>query len=279
LSSASSDSEREPPAERLAYEYQLQGDLMGRRVVFLVYGFICYVMFLAAFLYAVGFVGNVVVPKGIDDGEASAPGKSIVINVSLLALFACQHSLMARPAFKRWWRTIVPEPIERSTYVLFTSLILFLIYWQWQPMPDAVWDVGQSALKWPILAVCLLGWLILLAATFMIDHFELFGLKQVWYYLRAKPLPETAFQTNLLYRYTRHPIMLGFVIAFWAAPTMSQGHLLFAVITTVYILIAIQIEEHDLMTMIGDDYRKYRNQVSMLIPVVPNKRRKGPEGN
>ena len=249
---------------------------MGHRIFFFVYGAICYVIFLVAFLYAIGFVGNLVVPKGIDDGEAGTLGKSIVINVTLLGLFACQHSVMARPAFKRWWTTIVPEPIERSTYVLLTSLILFLIYWQWQPMPSVVWDVGQSVVKWPILAVCFLGWLIVLAATFMIDHFELFGLKQVWYYLRARPLPETGFQTNLLYRYTRHPIMLGFVIAFWAAPTMSQGRLLFAVVTTVYILVAIQIEEHDLMKMIGDDYRKYRNQVSMLIPVVPNKRRQGP---
>jgi protein-S-isoprenylcysteine O-methyltransferase Ste14 len=249
---------------------------MGHRIVFFVYGAISYVIFVAAFLYAVGFVGNLVVPKGIDDGTVKALGPSIVINVLLLSLFACQHSVMARPAFKRRWTKIVPEPIERSTYVLLTSLILFLMYWQWQPMPDAVWDLGQSAIKWPILAVYFLGWLIALAATFMIDHLELFGLKQVWSYLRARPLGETTFQTNLLYRYTRHPIMLGFVVAFWAAPTMSQGRLLFAVVTTLYILVAIQIEEHDLVTMIGDDYRKYRHQVSMLLPVVFNQRKRGP---
>jgi len=246
---------------------------MGRRVTFFVYGVICYVVFLVAFLYAVGFVGNVVVPKGIDDGAAGPLGTSIVINVLLLGLFACQHSVMARPAFKRWWTMIVPQPIERSTYVLLTSLILLLIDWQWQPMPNVVWDVGSSAIRWPILAVYYLGWLIVLSATFMIDHFELSGLKQVWYYLRAKPLPQTPFMTNLFYRYTRHPLMLGFVIAFWAAPTMSQGRLLFAVVTTVYIVVAIQIEEHDLIKAIGDDYRTYRAQVSMLIPVVPKKHR------
>jgi methanethiol S-methyltransferase len=249
---------------------------MGRRIFFLVYGVICYALFLVAFLYAIGFVGNVVVPKGIDDGDAGPLGTSIAVNVLLLALFACQHSVMARPAFKLWWTSIVPEPIERSTYVLLTSLILFLVYWQWRPMPNIVWDVDQAAIKWPILAVCSLGWLIVLAATFMIDHFELFGLKQVWFFLRGKPLPETTFKMNMLYRYTRHPIMLGFVIAFWAAPTMSQGRLLFAAVTTVYILVAIQIEERDLMTMIGDDYRGYRKRVSMLIPLVPMKRGHGP---
>jgi protein-S-isoprenylcysteine O-methyltransferase Ste14 len=249
---------------------------MGHRIAFLIYSAVCYVISLVAFVYGVGFVGNVIVPKGIDDGAASTLGTSIVINALLLSLFACQHSVMARPAFKRWWTTIVPEPIERSTYVLLTSLVLFVVYWQWRPMPNLVWDVGQSAIRWPILAAYYLGWLIVLAATFMLDHFEFAGLKQPWYYLRAKPLPEATFKMTLLYRYTRHPLILGFLIAFWAAPTMSQGRLLFASVTTVYSLVAIQIEEHDLMAIIGDDYRRYRTQVSMLIPMVPNKRGQRP---
>lgn len=254
------------------------GDVMGRRIVFLVYGAISYVIFLVALIYAVGFVANMVVPKGIDDGESGAFGTSIIVDIILLSLFAIQHSVMARPAFKRWWTTVVPEPIERSTYVLLASLLLLLLYWQWQPLPVIVWDAGESVFKWPILAAYLVGWLIALASTFMIDHFELFGLKQIWYCLRGKPLPETAFKTHLLYRYIRHPLMLGFLIAFWAAPTMSQGRLLFAIVMTAYILVAIQIEERDLTRMIGDDYHNYRREVSMLIPLPLIKRSRGAGG-
>lgn len=252
---------------------------MGRRILFFIYGTISYVIFLAAFIYAVGFVAGMVVPKGIDDGQTGPVGTSILVNVFLLSLFAIQHSVMARPAFKRWWTTIVPEPVERSTFVVLASLALLLMYWQWRPLPKAVWDVRESALRWVILAAYFLGWLIVLAATFMIDHFELFGLKQVWYYLRNQPLPKTTFKMNLLYRYTRHPLMLGFLIAFWAAPTLSQGRLLFAGVTTAYILVAIQIEERDLLRTIGEDYRNYRQQVSMLIPIPPKYKQRAGENS
>jgi methanethiol S-methyltransferase len=244
---------------------------MARRIAFFVYGVVSYFLFVAAFLYAVGFVGNFGVPKGIDDGEPTPLDSTLAVNLLLLGLFAVQHSVMARPAFKRWWTTIVPEPIERSTYVLLTSLALLLLYWQWRPMPAVVWDLGQTPLKWPLVALSLLGWLVVFTGTFMIDHFELFGLKQVWYALRNQPLPRIDFTTKYFYRFLRHPLMLGFIIAFWATPTMSQGHLLFAAATTIYILVAIQIEEHDLMMLIGDDYRRYRTQVPMLIPLVLKK--------
>lgn len=230
------------------------------------YGIGAYALFLVAFLYAIGFLANEVVPKGIDDGMIGPRGTAIVVNVALLLLFAVQHNVMARPWFKERWTQIVPRPIERATYVLASSLILLLLYWQWRPMPEIVWDVHASWARGIIWALYFLGFGIVLYSSFLIDHFELFGLKQVWLYLVDRQ-PETApFSERSLYRWVRHPLMLGFIIAFWSAPTMSQGRLLFAVVTTLWILIALRIEEHDLVEMIGEPYTQYRQRTPMLIP-------------
>lgn len=230
------------------------------------YGAVCYVVFLSAFLYAIGFVGNFVVPRTVDNGVSASIGEAVIVNALLLGLFAVQHSGMARPGFKRWWTRLVPTTIERSTYVLIASLVLFLLYWQWRTMPTIVWDVTWAPavfLLWTLFAV---GWLTVLASTFMINHFDLFGLRQVYLAWRGEPYTNLAFRTSMLYRTVRHPIMLGFIIAFWATPTMTAGHLLFAVATTGYILIAVRLEEHDLTNALGDDYRHYRARVGGLIP-------------
>lgn len=238
---------------------------MRRGLAFL-YGLICYVIFLVSFLYAIGFVGDVAVPKTVNTGSASPVGSALVVNVLLLGLFAVQHSVMARDGFKKWWTNIVPQPVERSTYVLFTSLILLLLYWQWRPLRTVVWEVQEgwaSALLWGIFG---LGWLIVLLSTFMIDHFGLFGLRQVWSYLRGKEFEYPSFQAPGFYKYVRHPLMFGFLLAFWAIPTMTAGHLLFAVMTTAYILVGIWFEERDLIRRFGDRYRRYRRNTPMLIP-------------
>lgn len=230
------------------------------------YGTTCYLIFVAAFLYAIGFVGNLVVPRSIDNGVAAAIGEAVVVNVVLLALFAVQHSVMARPAFKRWWTRLIPETIERSTYVLLSSLVLFLMFWQWRTMPAVVWNIAWLPGRIGLQVLFWLGWSTVLDSTFMINHFDLFGLRQVYLAWRAEPYSETGFRSPLLYRVVRHPLMLGFIIAFWAAPTLTAGHLLFALATTGYILIALQIEEHDLTAALGDEYREYRRRVPMLIP-------------
>jgi protein-S-isoprenylcysteine O-methyltransferase Ste14 len=230
------------------------------------YGAVCYVVFLAAFLYAIGFVGNLVVPRSIDRGVEASIGEAAVVNVLLLGLFAVQHSAMARPVFKRWWTRLVPSTIERSTYVLISSLVLLFMFWQWRTMPAIIWDVAWTpgrAVLWVLFAA---GWMTVLLSTFMISHFDLFGLRQVYLAWRGTPYTDLQFRTSLLYRVVRHPLMLGFIVAFWAAPTMTAGHLLFAVATTGYILIAIQLEEHDLNAALGDQYRHYRGRVPMLIP-------------
>ena len=242
------------------------------RILAAVYGAICYLIFLATFLYAVAFVGDILVPRTIDSGGPDAPlVTALLINVVLLGVFAVQHSLMARPAFKAVWTKIVPPAVERSTYVLFTNAALILLYWQWRPMPDAVWTLAEPVTANVVRGLFWMGWGIVLASTFMISHFELFGLRQVWLNLRQETAASPTFRTPLLYGFVRHPIYLGFVIAFWATPVMSQGHLLFAVMTTAYILIAIQLEERDLIGVFGDTYRQYRQKVGMLIP----SRRKG----
>ena len=230
------------------------------------YGAVCYVVFLAAFLYAIGFVGNLIVPRSIDNGVEASIREAVLVNVLLLGVFAVQHSVMARPAFKRWWTRLVPKTIERSTYVLFSSLVLLLMFWQWRSMPAIIWDVAWTPgriLLWVLFAA---GWVTVLLSTFMISHFDLFGLRQVYLAWRGTPYTDLEFRTSLLYRVVRHPLMLGFIVAFWAAPTMTAGHLLFAVATTGYILIAIQLEEHDLNAMLGERYRDYRGRVPMLIP-------------
>ena len=242
-------------------------------LVAMLYGIATYLLFLVTFLYAIAFVGNLPVPKTIDSGLPGPSIPSLIINVLLLGLFAVQHSVMARPAFKRWWTRLVPPAVERATFVLFTSLALLLLYWQWRPMTDIIWSVTD-----PLGAIVLevmsgIGWTVVLASTFMINHFELFGLRQVLARLLKQELPPARFKTPMFYKSVRHPIYLGFLIAFWATPTMTAGHLLFAIATTGYILIGIWLEERDLIALFGDQYRRYREQVSMLIPLPRRKAR------
>ncbi len=239
---------------------------MGRILAFL-YGVVSYLIFFVTFLYAIGFVGNVFVPKSIDSGAAGSFTPSLVVDALLLGLFAIQHSVMARPGFKQAWTKIVPQVIERSTYVLLASLSLALLFWQWRPMPEAIWSVKNSAASMVLQVVFFVGWAIVLVSTFLIGHFDLFGLRQVYLYQVGRAYTTSGFKTPGLYKVVRHPIMLGFIIAFWSTPRMTVGHLVFAIATTVYILIALQIEERDLLDMHGDTYREYKKQVSMLIPL------------
>ena len=242
---------------------------MGRTLG-LIYGVVVYAFFFLVFLYAIAFVGDLPVPRTIDRGPASPSLTAAVIDLVLLGLFAVQHSVMARPAFKRWWTRMVAPPVERSTYVLASSLELALLCWQWRSIPAVVWSVG--GLGGAILqAVFWLGWVVVLLSTFMISHFELFGLSQVWTNFSRQAAQPQAFRTPLLYGFVRHPIYLGFVLAFWAAPTMTAGHLLFAVATLGYMLIAIQFEEHYLIGTFGETYVAYRRRVSMLLPLPPRR--------
>jgi methanethiol S-methyltransferase len=242
-----------------------------KRYLIIGYGAATYLLFVVAFLYAVGFVGNVVVPRTVDHGITASIGEAVVVNMLLMAVFAGQHSVMARPAFKRWWTRWVPQPIERSTYVLLSSAALLLLYWQWRTMPAVIWDVRQPAARVVVWAVFWLGWGIVFGSTFMINHFDLFGLRQVYLAWRGKPYTELGFHLHLFYRLVRHPLMSGFLIAFWATPTMTAGHLLFSIAITAYILFALQLEERDLVAALGDKYREYRNRVSMLVPM-PHRR-------
>jgi len=233
----------------------------------LLYGGLAYLVFSATFLYAIAFVGNLPAPKTIDTGEPGPVGAALVIDTLLLGLFAVQHSVMARPVFKRWWTRFVPQSVERSTYVLLASLALLLLYWQWRPISDPVWTIENPFLATALYVIFWLGWGMLLVSTFLISHFELFGLTQVLARLRGRELPPPVFKTPFLYRRVRHPIYLSFLLAFWATPAMTVGHLLFAVATTGYILIAIQLEERDLIALFGDQYLRYRSRVAMLIPL------------
>ncbi|MEO8316871.1 MAG: methanethiol S-methyltransferase [Bradyrhizobium sp.] len=232
-----------------------------------IYGVVAYGCTLAAMLYLIGFVGNLVVPKSIDSGTAGPLLQSVIVDTMLIGLFAIQHSVMARQGFKRWWTRVVPSAVERSTYVLSTSFALLILYWQWQPMPAPVWTVQSPIAAGVIDGIFWLGWVVLVASTYMLDHFEMFGLSQVFARLSGKQLSETKFRAPLLYRHVRHPIYLGILLAVWATPAMTAGHLLFSALVTGYILIGIQLEEHDLIQQFGDQYRRYRKHAAMLIPL------------
>jgi protein-S-isoprenylcysteine O-methyltransferase Ste14 len=238
---------------------------MTKLLTFL-YGALCYALFLVSFLYAVGFMAGIVVPTPIDGVARGTFWHSASIDLALLGLFAIQHSVMARPAFKAWWTTIVPKSVERSTYVLISSLLLLLLTTQWQPQPQSVWSVENPAARAVLSALFWSGWLLVLLSTFLINHFDLFGLRQVYLYLRGAPYRELPFVYASLYRIVRHPLMLGFLIAFWTTPRMSVGHLLFSVAVTGYILVGVWLEERDLVRAHGDAYREYQRSVAMFIP-------------
>ena len=239
--------------------------LFGRAIA-LLYGIAAYGAFVVTFLYAIGFVDGLIVPKTIDTGDVQPLPVAIITNTVLLAVFALQHSVMARPQFKRWWTQFVPKSIERSTYVLLASLALALLLWQWQPIPIVVWQIGDPQTAMAVTVLLLAGWLFALTSTFLINHFELFGLHQVANNLAGHPTPAPLFRTPLFYKFVRHPLYLGLIIAFWATPTMTVGHLLFAAATTAYIFVGILLEERDLIDVFGDDYRRYKDRVSMLVP-------------
>jgi len=249
---------------------------MFARLLILFYAIASYAVFLVSFLWAVGFVGNYLVPKSIDVGGRTNLSEAIVVDLLLLGVFAIQHSIMARPAFKRWWAQLFPVACQRSTYVLLSSLILLLLFWQWRPIPMPVWKVDGIA-AWLLIGLSWLGWLIVLASTFMIDHFDLSGLRQAFFALRGAEAPGQSFKTPLLYKIVRHPLMLGFLLAFWATPEMTAGHLLFAVMTTAYILVGLQFEERDLIAAFGTTYQQYRQRVPMLLPRVFARRPGAPQ--
>ena len=235
-------------------------------VVAVLYGIFAYGVFLVTIVYAIGFVGNLWVPKSIDTGPIAPVFAALNVNIALLALFAVQHSVMARPAFKHAWTKIVPPSMERSTYVLLASATLILLFWQWQPIPMRVWTLPPGPAHLVVDAIFWLGWGIVFASTFLINHFELFGLRQVFARLTHRKVADTQFRTPLFYRYVRHPLYLGFLLAFWATPTMTAGHLVFAIGTTGYILLGIYLEERDLLATFGEQYRRYRRDVRMLLP-------------
>ena len=240
---------------------------MLNRITAFCYGVACYVLTLATFIYAAGFLGDFGVPKPIDAAPQSTFLRALAVNFLLLAAFALQHSVMARPWFKAAWTRIVPVSVERSTYLLFSCAAMFLLFWKWEPMGGTIWNVENPYVRMGLYATYASGWLLVLLATFMLNHFDLFGLRQVWLRLRGLPYVGLRFQTPGPYRYVRHPLYVGWLMVFWAAPTMTSAHLVFAVVTTVYILIAIQFEERDLVKMHGE-YAEYRKRVPMLVPTV-----------
>lgn len=236
------------------------------RIGIFIYGTVSYVIFLAVFLYGIGFIGGFLTPTMLDGIPRLPLGEALAINLALLTVFAIQHSGMARPAFKAWWTRIVPAAAERSTYVLLTSLLLLALYVHWQPMGGVIWNLNNGPSRAVMIGGYLLGWALLLYSTFLIDHFDLFGLKQVWRNLAGSAYRAPQFHTPSLYRIVRHPLYIGWLLIFWCAPRMTVAHLIFAVVTTAYILVAIQFEERDLVTAFGDKYVAYRRQTPMLIP-------------
>lgn len=249
---------------------------MLKRLLYFGYGATCYAIFLATFLYAIGFIGNVLVPTRLDGEPNGSMLAALLVNLGLLALFAVQHSVMARVGFKRLWTRVVPRPVERSTYVLFSSAALGLLFWLWRPMGGLVWDVGDPAGRLVLQALFACGWLTVLVSTFLIDHFDLFGMRQVWLHLRGREYTPLRFRTPGLYRMVRHPLYVGWFLVFWATPTMTITHLVFAVMTTLYILVAIPLEERDLVREHGDTYRCYRERVPMLVPALARMARRRP---
>lgn len=238
-----------------------------KRIAVLSYGVVCYLVFFATFLYAIGFLGNVAGPKSIDAVAEVPLGRALLVNLGLLGLFAVQHSVMARQWFKRRWTRIVPQPMERSTYVLFSSVALLLMFWLWHPMGMAVWQVSNPTARVLITNLYALGWALVFVSTLLIDHFDLFGLRQVYLYFRNRPYTSSKFRTPLLYKFVRHPLYLGWLIVFWSAPAMTAAHLLFALATTAYIFVAIQFEERDLVRFHGASYENYRKNVPMILPL------------
>lgn len=239
---------------------------MFKRILFFAYGSLSYLIFLGTFLYAICFVGNFGVPRTLDGERRGSLGFALAVDVGLLALFALQHSVMARKWFKDWWTRIIPKPLERSTYVLFSSLALILMFWQWQPLGGVVWSIQDPSARFVLRGLFAFGWALVLVSTFLINHFDLFGLRQVWLYLLGRPYTTLRFGTPGPYRLVRHPLYVGWLFAFWSTPTMGLAHLLFSVATTAYILLAIQFEERDLAREHGDAYQAYRRSVPMLIP-------------
>lgn len=239
---------------------------MFKRIAVFIYGVFGYLVFFGTFLYAIGFIGNFLVPKSIDSPAVVPWTEALLINLLLLGVFAIQHSVMARPGFKRWFTRFVPQAAERSTYVLLSSLALILLFWQWQPLGGVIWDMSHPVGQTTLYSLYALGWTLVLVSAFLINHFDLFGLRQVWLQLIGKPYTSLKFVTPGPYRLVRHPLYVGWLFVFWATPTMTVTHLFFALVTTAYILIAIPFEERDLITFHGDDYRNYRKHVPMLIP-------------
>lgn len=237
-----------------------------KRIAAFAYGIICYVIFLGTFQYTIGFISNLVVPKSIDSVPVVPLGEALMINAVLLGIFAIQHSVMARRGFKRWWTRFVPQPVERSTYVLFSSLALIVLFAFWQPIGGVIWHVQDPVGQAVLYGLCIFGWGLVLVATFLINHFDLFGLRQVWLYLHGKEDHALEFVTPGVYRLVRHPIYVGFIFAIWATPTMTVAHLFFALLSTAYILIGIRLEERDLVAFYGARYSQYKKQVPMLVP-------------
>jgi protein-S-isoprenylcysteine O-methyltransferase Ste14 len=249
--------------------HSMSPDVTGSRIfkfIAFLYGIAAYLVGFVTLLYAIGFVMGLVVPKSIDTGTDTSAVEAVVVNLLLMALFAVQHSVMARRRFKSWWTRLVPKAVERSTYVLLASLSLLLLFWQWRPLPAIVWEVENPDLAAVLATLSFAGFVLAFTSTFAINHFELFGLHQVTSQLLDRQAPAPRFRAPLFYRFVRHPIYLGFIVAFWAAPTMTVGRLLFAGVTTLYILVGIALEERDLVELFGDEYRRYRQRVSMLIP-------------